>query len=481
MLFNSVEYFVFLPVVLLGFFLIPSRFRWIWLLAASWYFYASWSSQYLLLFIANTLVAYLAGLGFERFPEKAARRLILGVATGLLLGTLFVFKYLEFFRRSLQALFVAGGADVALPEVQLTLPVGVSFYTFQAFAYVVDVYRRQVAAERHVGVFALYKAFFPQLVAGPIERPSRLLPQLNRPTSLEYQSLATGFALLLVGLFKKVVIADRLGIYVNEVYGHPSQYHGLAVILATYLFAFQIYCDFSGYSDIAIGSARMFGIDLMQNFDRPYFSRSVREFWTRWHISLSTWFRDYLYVPLGGNRVSPWRNKLNLFIVFLVSGLWHGASWTFVAWGALHGLYLLFAIWTEKPRAWLAHRSGLARIGWLHAACERVVVFHLIAFAWVFFRADTFGDAWTLLGNVPVLDWSWNALVVPTLNGYEVVIGVIAVTLMTVLHAWQDQANSGEFLAKQRAPVRWAVLYAMICGIAVFGEFNLTEFIYFQF
>ncbi|HVR21635.1 MAG TPA: MBOAT family O-acyltransferase, partial [Polyangiaceae bacterium] len=348
-------------------------------------------------------------------------------------------------------------------------------------AYVIDVYKREVATERHPGVFALYKAFFPQLVAGPIERPERLLPQLNRPTRLEYRRFATGFALIVVGLFKKVVIADRLAIYVNEVYGHPAQYQGLAVVLATYLFAFQIYCDFSGYSDIAIGSARMFGYDLMQNFDRPYFSRSIREFWTRWHISLSTWFRDYLYIPLGGNRVAPWRNHLNLFIVFLVSGLWHGASWTFVAWGALHGFYLLFALWTRKPRAWLAARSGLLRVSWLHAAFERLVVFHLVAFAWIFFRADTFEDAWTLISHVPTLDWSWKAVAVPTLNGYELALGIVAVALMTGLHAWQDRPNSGDFLATLRTPARWALLYAMLTAILLFGEFSLTEFIYFQF
>jgi len=481
MLFNSLEYFVFLPVVLCGFFLVPSRFRWVWLLGASWYFYASWSSQYLLLFIANTFVAYLAGLGFERFQAKTPRRLILGASVGLLLGTLFVFKYLAFFQSSLVAFLDALGADVHFRELKVTLPVGVSFYTFQALAYVVDVYNRHVPTERHAGVFALYKAFFPQLVAGPIERPARLLPQLHRPTRLECQRLATGFALVVIGLFKKVVIADRLAIYVDEVYSHPSQYHGLTVILATYLFAFQIYCDFSGYSDIAIGSARMFGYDLMQNFDRPYFSRSIREFWTRWHISLSSWFRDYLYIPLGGNRVSPWRNKLNLFIVFLVSGLWHGASWTFVAWGALHGFYLLFAMWTQKPRTWLAEKSRIARVPWLHTTLERLVVFHLVAFAWIFFRADTFHDAWTLLGNVPRVDWSLDAVVVPSLSGYELTLGIVAVTLLTLLHAWQDRPNSGEFLAKLRTPARWAVLYAMICSIALFGEFNLTEFIYFQF
>ena len=481
MLFNSLAYVVFLPIVLLGFFAIPPRFRWLWLLGASYIFYASWSARYLLLFVANTCVAYLAGLGFGVFSQKLVRRLILAGTVGLLLGTLFVFKYFDFACRSLEALFALLAIPVRLPRAMLTLPVGVSFYTFQALAYVIDVYNRRVEPERHPGLFALYKAFFPQLVAGPIERPARLLPQLHAPTRLEFRRLATGFSLILFGLFKKVVIADRLALYVNEVYGHAGSYRGLPVILATYLFAFQIYCDFSGYSDIAIGSARLFGYDLMQNFDRPYFSRSVREFWTRWHISLSSWFRDYLYVPLGGNRVPAWRNRLNILIVFLVSGLWHGAAWTFVAWGALHGFYLLFAIWTQRPRTWLTQKLGLARVPRLHAWGERLVVFHLVTFAWVFFRADSFGNARIILHQMSDLELSLQALVVRSMNAYELLLGVLGIVLMTSLHAWQRGANTGDFLATLAAPVRWALLYGFALSIALFGEFNMTEFIYFRF
>ena len=481
MLFNSVEYFVFLPIVVIVFFITPVRARWAWLLAASWYFYGSWSARYLALFIANTAVAYLAGLALGRVEARGPRKAIAIGAVGLLLGTLFAFKYLDFVLSSLSSVLRLLGAGVALPIVKLTLPVGVSFYTFQAIAYVVDVHQRHVPVERHPGVFALYKAFFAQLVAGPIERPHRLLPQLNRPTRLEYQRIATGASLIVWGMFKKVVIADRLAIYVDDVYDHPGQYHGLPIIVATYLFAFQIYCDFSGYSDIAIGSARCFGYDLMQNFDRPYLARTTREFWSRWHISLSSWFRDYVYIPLGGNRVSPWRNQLNLLLVFLLSGLWHGAAWTFVAWGALHGFYLLFGLWTAGLRGRLASVLGLARVPRLHAWFGRTVVFHLVTFAWLFFRAKGFGTAWTLIKDAGRIEIKPGALLVHSMGAYELGIGVAALLYLWAVHLWQTGANTADFLATRRLPVRWGLHYAMLAAILLFGEFNLTEFIYFQF
>jgi alginate O-acetyltransferase complex protein AlgI len=481
MLFNSVEYFVFLPSVAVVFFALPSRVRWVWLLAASWFFYGSWSRRYLALFVANTVVAYVAGLLLERAIGERTRRAIAFGAGGLLLGTLFVFKYLDFVLGSVVGVLHRLGFGAQFTPLNLTLPVGVSFYTFQALAYVVDVYRRQVPAERHPGIFALYKAFFAQLVAGPIERPKRLLPQLRRPTRLEYARVATGASLILWGLFKKVVIADRLALYVDEVYDNPGRYQGLPIIVATYLFAFQIYCDFSGYSDIAVGSARLFGYDLMQNFDRPYLSRSTREFWTRWHISLSSWFRDYVYIPLGGNRVAPWRNQLNVFVVFLLSGAWHGAAWTFVLWGALHGGYMLVGQWTAKVRAATASALRLERVPRLHAWAQRLVVFHLVTLAWLFFRAKDFGSAWTLLSGAGSLRFSPRELLVRTMGGYELVIGLGAIAFMSGLHLWQKGANTADFLASRGTPARWGLQYAMVVGILLFGEFNLTEFIYFQF
>jgi alginate O-acetyltransferase complex protein AlgI len=480
MLFNSIEYCVFLPVVALVFFLFPARVRWAWLLAASWYFYGTWSARYLALFVANTAVAYVAGMLLGRARGAAFRRAVAGGSIGLLLGTLFVFKYLNFVLSSVRELAQAFGIALAPVSVELTLPVGVSFYTFQAVAYVVDVYRGRFAPEPHPGIFALYKAFFAQLVAGPIERPHRLLPQLRRHTEFDYGRTATAASLILWGMFKKVVIADRLALYVNEVYDNPARYHGLTIVLATYFFACQIYCDFSGYSDIALGSARIFGYELMQNFDRPYSARSTREFWSRWHISLSTWFRDYVYIPLGGNRVSPLRNQVNLLIVFLLSGLWHGAAWTFVAWGALHATYLLVGIWTEKPRAWLAARSGLERVPRLHAVFQRFVVLNLVTFAWLFFRAKSFGVARLLIERAFTAP-STPELLVRGVNGYELGIALCAMTFLYGVHRWQQGPNTADFLASLRTPARWALQYGMLASILLFGEFNLTEFIYFQF
>jgi len=481
MLFNSVEYLVFLPVVVAGFFALPARYRWAWLLAASWYFYGSWSPRYLALFVANTLVAYLAGLALGRVERRGVRLAIAGGAAGVLLGTLFIFKYLDFVLASCSALLGLVGIRLAITPLHLALPVGVSFYTFQAVAYVVDVYTRRFAPENHPGVFALYKAFFPQMVAGPIERPYRLLPQLHKPTTLDHDRIARGASLILWGMFKKVVIADRLALYVDQVYDHPDRYHGLPIVLATFLFACQIYCDFSGYSDIAVGSARLFGYELMQNFDRPYSSRSTREFWSRWHISLSTWFRDYLYIPLGGNRVAPWRRQLNLFVVFLVSGLWHGAAWTFVAWGALHGTYLLVGIWTAGARARLVRALRLDRLPRLHAWLDRLIVLNLVTFAWLFFRASSFSAARTLLRNAWQFELSTSQILVDGVSAYELGIAFAAMSLVYAVHRWQDRPDSAEFLATRSTAVRWGLKYVLFVSIVLFGEFNLTKFIYFQF
>ena len=481
MLFNSLEYLAFLLLVAAVSWTLPPRFRWVWLLAASWFFYASYGPPYLVLFVANTLVAYLAGLGLGRAQSPRARRLIAVGGVGVLFSTLFVFKYLDFCLRSLKAVLAVAGIRTHLPLARLALPVGISFYTFQAVAYVVDVYKRRFDVERHPGIFALYKAFFVQLVAGPIERPHRLLPQLRAPRAFALDRIVTGASLVLWGLAKKLVLADRLALYVNEVYGHPSHYHGLPIILATYLFAFQIYCDFSGYSDIALGSARLLGYELMQNFDRPYLSCSVREFWTRWHISLSSWFRDYLYIPLGGNRVSRVRAQLNLMIVFLVSGLWHGSAWTFVAWGALHGTYLLVAIWTQGLRARIASALRLDRVPRFHTWLQRVVVFHLVTFAWLFFRARGFDDAWLLLKRAGDVRWSWSAALPRGITGYEFGVGLIGIAALKAMHLWQNCANTADFLHSRARPVRWALHYVTVASILLFGQFDLTEFIYFRF
>jgi len=319
MQFNSIEFLVFFFIVVVFYFSIPYRFRWILLLAASYYFYMCWRPEYIILIIASTLVDYIAGLKMGGIESKPRRKKYLIISLMINLGLLFSFKYFNFFNDSLRILFSRYNMLYRVPSFNILLPVGISFYTFQTLSYTIDVYRGERRPERHLGIFALYVAFFPQLVSGPIERSKRLLPQFYKRFDFDYKRLTHGLRLMLWGFFQKVVIADRLAIVVDHVYNNPSEHTSTAFIIATYFFAFQIYCDFAGYTDIARGAAKILGYELMLNFQRPYFAKSIRDFWRRWHISLTSWFRDYLYIPLGGNRVVKWRWYYNLFIVFFIS------------------------------------------------------------------------------------------------------------------------------------------------------------------
>ena len=393
LLFNSQHFLLFFPVVVALYFALPKERRWILLLAASYYFYMCWKAEYVVLIVASTLVDWYVGLAMERSGDRRGRKRLLWLSLLVNLGLLFAFKYYNFANDSLRAVFDSLNVFYDVPEFRVLLPVGISFYTFQKLAYTIDVYRGRIGAEHHLGKFALYVAFFPQLVAGPIERASTLLPQFHRHYDFDYDRVSRGIQQMVWGFFKKVAVADRLAIYVDAVYSDPGSHSGLTLVLATYFFAFQIYCDFSGYSDIAIGAARIMGFDLMENFKRPYLSRTVSEFWSRWHISLSTWFRDYVYIPLGGNRVAVPRWYANLLIVFVVSGMWHGANWTFLAWGALHGGYLVFSIVTRKPRDASLEALRLPHDSRRRQFFDILLTFHLALVAWVFFRADSLGDA----------------------------------------------------------------------------------------
>lgn len=507
MLFNSFEFVVFFPLVVALYFATPARHRWMLLLAASYYFYACWKLEYLTLIIASTVVDYWAGRQMGKHEDRARRRpyLILSLLTNL--GILFAFKYFNFFNESVRAVFDQFNLFYGVPAFDVLLPVGISFYTFQTLAYSIDVYRDQKEPEEHLGYFALYVSFFPQLVAGPIERSQNLLPQFKKTYAFDYARVTSGLKLMAWGFFKKVVVADRLALYVDAVYNNPEAHSGWPVVVATYFFAFQIYCDFSGYSDIAIGTARVMGYDLMENFRRPYFSKSISEFWRRWHISLSTWFKDYLYIPLGGNRVATYRWYVNLFVVFLVSGLWHGAAWTFVIWGALHGIYLIAGAATMKQReqvwerieAWIdapAPATGAARAGFAPptlppallgtarwgAALKKVwrvfVTFHLVLVAWVFFRANSLADALTLLGSA--FDGS-TPLLVPGVAAYGMALSLLGIAALLVVHLVERRGALADVLDTQPTAVRWGVYYAMILSIFLFGVFGQQQFIYFQF
>ena len=395
--FNTLEFLLFLPAVLALHWALPHRLRWALLLASSWLFYFWWEPMAGLLLVAVTAATWLCGLGAAREKPPAARRACLAMALGACLGCLGVFKYAGFF-----AGLIPGG-----PAWRLLLPVGISFYTFQALSYVLDVYRGRTAPEGHFGYYALFISFFPQLVAGPIERSGRLLPQLRRERTLSREQLSAGGWLLLTGYFKKAAIADGLAPLVDAVYAAPGQAAGPEIIAATALFGLQIYCDFSGYSDIARGSAGLLGVELMENFQAPYAARSIREFWRRWHISLTAWFTDYVYIPLGGSRRGLPRRCFNIMAVFLLSGLWHGADWTFVAWGGIHGIYQVCGVLAAR-RTGGRTPQGLGT-GLLRCAAT----FSLVTFAWLFFRAQSMADAWLLLSR---LGTGWGAAQGPLLS-----------------------------------------------------------------
>lgn len=482
MLFNSAEFVLFFVAIVLLYFSTPYRWRWALLLAGSYYFYMAWKPKFILLIIASTLLDYGVGRLMEVSKRDRSRRALLVLSLAGNLGLLFAFKYLDFFSEALNMAFSAAGSSYRVPLYHLILPVGISFYTFQTLSYTIDVYRRKTPVEKHLGIFALYVAFFPQLVAGPIERSSTLLPQFRNRNDFSFPRLSSGLRLMLWGMFKKLVIADLVAVTVERVYGAPQSYAGPLLLLATVFFAIQIYCDFSGYSDIAVGAARVLGYDLMVNFRQPYFSRSIAEFWRRWHISLSTWFRDYVYIPLGGSRVGQFRLAANLLAVFAISGLWHGAAWNFILWGALHGVCLAGSIATAGWRARLTAMLGLDKVPRLQAFLQTIICFSLVLIGWVFFRAASLGDAVYILTNL--LRWSGPEAI--TLAGaglgrFQMLIALLGVASLFVVDfiAWKQP----RFVLQlwDRREVRFASYAVCFYSIVFFGVFDKSEFIYFQF
>ena len=484
MLFNSFEFLLYFPVVIAIYFAMPYRWRWLHLLLASYFFYMSWEPAYALLIAASTVVDYFVGL---RLPEAKGtrRKLLLCVSLCLNLGLLFSFKYYNLINGSFQTLAAIVGVDWLLPESNFLLPVGISFYTFQTLGYTIDVYRGKQSPERHLGRFALYVSFFPQLVAGPIERASRLLPQFHQDHAWDSARVVSGLRLMLWGLFKKVVVADRIAILVNAVYDQPDDYAGFWVVLATFFFGFQVYCDFSGYSDIAIGAARVMGYKLMLNFNQPHIARSVGEFWSRWHISLITWFRDYVYFPLGGSRGAPLRVVTNVLIVFGLSGLWHGASWTFLIWGLMNGVYIIVGRVTAETRDRFAVASGFARLPRLRILWQTLTAVALPYFSFVWFRADSFDHALLVYSR---LLYGWDQLLQPTELYWTLHKMGLDFPLLFLMLLLVPVTELGEYLRlnhEKRKPVatwvQWTSDYALLFGVLVLGRFSSEAFFYFQF
>jgi alginate O-acetyltransferase complex protein AlgI len=475
MLFNSINFVFFFVIVTTLYFILPHKYRWILLLGSSCYFYMAFIPVYILILGFTIIVDYFAGILLED-TEGKHRKYWLIASLMANIGVLAVFKYYNFLNENLSVLLNSLGYENHIPHLGILLPIGLSFHTFQAMSYTIEVYRGKQKAEHNFGIYALYVMFYPQLVAGPIERPQNLIHQFYEKHYFEYTRVVEGLKLMVWGLFMKLVIADRLAIYVNAVYNNADEHSGKTLALATVFFAFQIYCDFAGYSNIAIGAAKVMGFKLMTNFNRPYFSRSISEFWKRWHISLSTWFKDYLYISLGGNRVSIPRWYLNLFIVFTISGLWHGANWTYIIWGAINGFYLVFAIVTEKTRKQFNHMIHLDRLPRIHRAVQILTTFVLACFAWIFFRADTVQDAWSI--TLHILKMKGSLYIDNATIGY----GLIAIFLLLIVEIRREYFQHSPLPVKSH---HWIVEHlsyvTLVVLIIVLGVFDGGQFIYFQF
>ena len=485
MLFNSLAFAIFLPIVFFLYWALPNKYRPIWILITSYYFYMSWNVKYVVLILFTTVVSYGCAILMQKWKRK--KTVLLCATLIASLGVLFFFKYFNFF--SLSAANVLGWFAIQVHPVTLSLmlPVGISFYTFQTLSYVIDVYRGEVEAEKNFLTYAAFISFFPQLVAGPIERTSNLLPQIKGEHRFDKEKATGGLLLMAWGFFKKLVVADNLAIYADQIFDDVHYYGGFSMLLAALFFTFQIYCDFSGYSDIAIGCAKLFDINLMTNFRSPYFAISIKDFWSRWHISLSTWFRDYVYIPLGGNRVGRVRNACNLLVTFLVSGLWHGAAWHFVVWGGLHGVlqvlencFPFMRKLTKRVKEEPESIKGPAI--WF---C-RMITFGIAMLAWVFFRAETVSEACYVLLHM------WDGILHPvayvTRGLADFGMGIAEVLSLAVpfglLLVYDYAALYGDPIAKVRRlkkPVRWLIYYGFVFLVLMLASFNAQEFVYFQF
>ncbi|MBC7653015.1 MAG: MBOAT family protein [Oligoflexus sp.] len=476
MLFNSFHFLFFFLIVTSLYFTIPYKWRWILLLASSCYFYMAFVPIYILILGITIVIDYFAGISIECADGKQ-RKLFLVVSLIANISVLCVFKYFDFLNDNFSFLMHGFGLSNPIPYLNILLPIGLSFHTFQAMSYTIEVYRGNQKAEKHFGIYSLYVMFYPQLVAGPIERPQNLLPQFRQKHEFEYFRVVEGLKLILWGFFKKLVVADRLALYVNAVYNNAEHHSGFSLFVATVFFAFQIYCDFSAYSDIAIGVAKVMGFHLMTNFNRPYFARNVAEFWKRWHISLSTWFKDYLYISLGGNKVSIPRWYFNLFLVFLISGLWHGANWTYVIWGALNGFYLIFANISSPAREKFNDFIGINNLPSVSRCLQIIITFMLICFSWIFFRANNIDDAFIIIKKIILLQ---GPLFIE--NPSKLIYCLASIGLLLMIEYKREYYKGPvSFFNSKNWVIRNLSYASLVIIILLFGVFDGGQFIYFQF
>lgn len=497
MVFNSIDFLIFFPIVVLVYYMVPHKARHICLLVASYYFYMCWNAKYALLLLTSTGLTYLCGLCIDYFDQRTSEKVkIKGKRISLLgciiinLGILFVFKYFNFFNEAISQMLNILGIKIIPMQSNLLLPVGISFYTFQALSYTIDLYRKDIYVEKNFLKYALFVSFFPQLVAGPIERSKNLLVQLGKKVTITTNEIMEGILLMLWGFFLKIVIAERIAVVVDTVYGDIERYGGYYLIVATVLFAIQIYCDFAGYSIIAMGTAKILGINLMENFDAPYLSKSVAIFWRNWHISLSSWFKDYVYIPLGGGRKGKCRKYINKMIVFLVSGLWHGASWTYIIWGGLNGLYQIIGEVLMPVRDKICKKLCVNRKLFGTRCIQIIVTFCLIDFAWIFFRAETLQEAFEVIKsiitvkNIGILfDGSLYEL---GLERFDFEIMVVAIGVLMICDCYKrKEIVIRKKILEQDVWFRWLLIvgsFWIILMLGLYGtEYDVGQFIYFQF
>ena len=484
MLFNSIEFAIFLPVVFVLYWLVTNKnlkFQNLLLLSASYFFYAWWDWRFLSLIVFSSTIDYIVGILLSKTKEENKRKFLLLTSIFVNIGFLGFFKYFNFFSESFAQAFTLLGQPFEASRLNIILPVGISFYTFQTLSYSIDVYRKKMAPTKDIISFFSFVSFFPQLVAGPIERATNLLPQFYKKRNFDYLKAVDGLKQILWGLFKKVVIADNCAIIVNDIFVNYASYSGSTLILGAIFFAFQIYGDFSGYSDIAIGTARLFGFNLMQNFSFPYFSRDIAEFWRRWHISLSTWFRDYLYIPLGGSRGSANKKIRNIFIIFIVSGFWHGANWTFIIWGALNALYFLPLLLLKTNRNNLNIAGEGKVLPSIRETANILLTFSLTVFAWIFFRADSVTHALSFIKHL----FANLYIEIPNISGigkWHIFITCILILIFTTIE-WmgrEGQYAIGKYSSKWSRWQKWGLYYLILLTIFIYSK-NQQEFIYFQF
>ena len=494
MLFNSLDFLIFFPIVVLIYFIIPRKIRYIWLLVASYYFYMCWNTKYALLIGISTLITYTSGLIIGKCQKGWSKKLVVALSFVSNLGILVFYKYFDFILENINVVLGKCNMQLVSNPFDIILPVGISFYTFQALSYTVDVYRKEVEPEKNPLKYALFVSFFPQLVAGPIERSKNLLNQVKNIENIKvwnYDRVANGFILMVFGMFQKMVIADRVSIFVDAVYNNLHAVGTMETVFAAVGFSIQIYCDFAAYSTIAIGAAKVMGFEIMENFDTPYFAASIKEFWRRWHISLSSWFKDYLYIPLGGNRKGKIRKYFNLMVTFLVSGLWHGASWNYVVWGGLHGIYQVFGEILAPIRKKLVKVFKVNDGVFSYKLGQILFTFSLTSLTWVFFRAETIREALYFFKRMFTV---WNPWVFFNEGLYEygldrvevnILFAALIVLLLAELLKYFKKKRISEFLMEQNLWFRWIVVIGMIVACVVYGEYGISfdsnQFIYFQF